>query len=458
MGGGPRSLPPGHTVGAPDPDTSTAQTGAGVTMAASIDEQITAWCYLESGDGLVCQSANQVLEALEAGRLDLDTPLRRTPDRAPTPLRDHLRDLVFVAHQDLRRTEGAQARPSSPLEIAFQGAALGFAVSDLGGRILEVNPALCALLGVDAQDLVGRLVGDVSIADDHAQERDLANELFAGRRAFYELDKRFLHGDGRRIPCRVHIALVRDEHDLPRFAVATITDRRRHLELEMLRALSVQADAIRATAQRLGHDFSNTLMVIRLEAELGQEAITGGQDALSNLQAISEAAEMSARFVESLRTLSASQGPDPSRLELRGALLSCLAFFRGLVGGDRSFELDIPPGPVEVSIARSTLDRVLLNLVSNAAHHTPPGGHVRVAVEPQPRWIRLRVEDDGSGMPEAIRARALEPFFTARPGGTGLGLAIAKALVEAAGGSLSITSELGSGTAVELSLPRVAGP
>ena len=73
-----------------------------------------------------------------------------------------------------------------------------------------------------------------------------------------------------------------------------------------------------------------------------------------------------------------------------------------------------------------------------------------------PPEYRLVVEDDGPGIPEELRPRVFEPFFTTRSDGTGLGLAIARRLVADVGGRIALESEVGKGTRIELVL-RAAG-
>jgi CheY-like chemotaxis protein len=102
------------------------------------------------------------------------------------------------------------------------------------------------------------------------------------------------------------------------------------------------------------------------------------------------------------------------------------------------------------------LANALMNLCVNAMDAMPDGGRltIRTRNEPQGR-VSLAVEDTGQGMTEAVRLRALEPFFTTKPlgKGTGLGLAMVFGTAQAHGGSLELQSELGNGTTVVLTVP-----
>ncbi|WP_374367832.1 ATP-binding protein [Dongia sp.] len=109
---------------------------------------------------------------------------------------------------------------------------------------------------------------------------------------------------------------------------------------------------------------------------------------------------------------------------------------------------------------RRLLRQALLNLASNAAKYTRKGGRITMGSEDRGNEIVFRVSDNGIGMSPTEIERALQPFtrlgdpMRAEVGGSGIGLTLVKRLVEAMNGSLSITSIPGTGTQVEIALPR----
>ena len=109
------------------------------------------------------------------------------------------------------------------------------------------------------------------------------------------------------------------------------------------------------------------------------------------------------------------------------------------------------------------LNRVLMNILSNAVKYTPTGGHIRFEVEELPRnehYARYRfvVQDDGIGMSEAYQKTLFDPFTreersgTNKVQGTGLGMAITKSIVDLMGGSIGVESATGKGTRFEVVL------
>ena len=106
------------------------------------------------------------------------------------------------------------------------------------------------------------------------------------------------------------------------------------------------------------------------------------------------------------------------------------------------------------------LQRALGNLVSNALAYTPSGGNVSLSASQDSQELRIEVKDTGNGIaPEAL-PRVFDRFYRSDPararssGGTGLGLAIMRQIIFLHGGEVRIESEVGTGTAVLVTLPR----
>jgi signal transduction histidine kinase len=126
---------------------------------------------------------------------------------------------------------------------------------------------------------------------------------------------------------------------------------------------------------------------------------------------------------------------------------------------------DVPP--LECYVA--DLNQVFLNLLVNASHAirdaigegTGKRGTIRVSTRRDGDWIEIRVADSGTGIPEGVRKKIFDQFFTTKPvgRGTGLGLTIARAVVvEKHGGTIDFETEIGRGTTFVVRLPVAGAP
>ena len=119
---------------------------------------------------------------------------------------------------------------------------------------------------------------------------------------------------------------------------------------------------------------------------------------------------------------------------------------------------EVPPALFDEGQIR----QALLNMMRNAREAMPDGGTIDVYVRAEGMSVVVGVDDRGAGIPEDVRARIFDPFFSTKGEGTGLGLAITRQIVEAHGGSIACEGREGGGTSFRILLPiaphRLSGP
>jgi two-component system sensor histidine kinase KdpD len=124
----------------------------------------------------------------------------------------------------------------------------------------------------------------------------------------------------------------------------------------------------------------------------------------------------------------------------------------------REVKLQIPDGLPAVSVDLERIAEVLVQLLENAAKYAPAETPITITAEPAGKMVSISVSDRGPGIDDMEQSLIFEKFYRGRDQryriqGTGMGLAIAKAIVEAHGGTIGVTSQQGSGSVFYFTVP-----
>ena len=116
--------------------------------------------------------------------------------------------------------------------------------------------------------------------------------------------------------------------------------------------------------------------------------------------------------------------------------------------------LSLSPQPASVMLDESSLRGALMNLILNAIAAMPDGGKLTITLTSIDETLRLTITDTGQGIGEEEVKKVFEPFYTTKEDGLGLGMPYAKKIIEQHGGSISLNSQLGEGTRIQIELPK----
>jgi PAS domain S-box-containing protein len=245
-------------------------------------------------------------------------------------------------------------------------------------------------------------------------------------------------------------------------------------ELASSQAALRQAQKMEAVGQLTGgvaHDFNNLLTVIIGNIDF-LESEAGNNPRLRKLTAtIRRSAERGARLTTQLLAFSRLQPLRPETCNLNALILDFDALIRRALGETIAVRSNLHPGLWPCNVDPAQFEAAVLNLIVNARDAMPNGGTLTITtqnvtlapsdptiaedVAPGP-FVMVTVADTGTGMAPEILERAFEPFYTTKEVGKGSGLGLSQlyGFVRQSGGTVKITSNVGSGTAVTIYLPK----
>ena len=359
----------------------------------------------------------------------------------------------------------------SRLTQAVEQAAESIIITDPQGTIVYVNPSFERVTGYRRAEVMGanpRLLqsGRQDAAFYQAMWAALSQgEVWRGRL----VNRR---KDGTLFEEEATISSVRSEGGAIVSYVAVKRDVSRETSLEEQVRHSVKMEAVGRLAGGVAHDFNNLLNVISGYAELGLRRLPPESDARRHVGEILRAAERAATLTRQLLTFSRRQVVPPRVIDLNAIVADMDGLIRRLIGEDVDLTTRPSPETLIVRVDPGQMEQVLMNLAVNARDAMPGGGRLVVETAlveldagsvgdlPPGRYAALTVRDTGCGMDAETASRIFEPFFTtkAEGKGTGLGLSTVWGIVKQSGGTVTVESRPGLGTAFRVLLPQVDGP
>jgi PAS domain S-box-containing protein len=377
------------------------------------------------------------------------------------------------------------AAQAAKLEGILQSAVTAIITIDEKGLIENINPATERLFGYSADELVGRNV-KLLMPEPYrsGHDRYIANHLATGIKKIIGIGREVSgrRKDGSTFP--LHLAVSAFEADGRRYFTGIIHDLsdRQQVE-EALReserrlAQSQKMEAVGQLTGGIAHDFNNLLLVITGNLEL-LEAQLDRDDLKAFLKEAQDAAMLGARLTDQLLTFARRRHLEAHNIRLNDLVLGITDMLRRTLGEHISLSTSLTRNLWETRADAAQVQSAIVNLAVNARDAMPKGGRLIIetrnveldkldggeagadAEVKAGEYVLLALSDTGVGMPGDVRDRAFEPFFTTKePGrGTGLGLAMVYGFVKQTGGHVTIYSEVGHGTIINLYLPRATAP
>jgi PAS domain S-box-containing protein len=378
--------------------------------------------------------------------------------------------LICWLNAALRAAQDGLRRSEMNFRSLVTNAPYGICRCDSAGKLLDINPALLAMLGYSSsREVVGTHLG--ALYEDAQHWFELADHLRSAT-PFNRLIVEWKRKDGTATLLRVSGRAVSDAGKKGRTFELFAEDVTERHALEQQLQQSQKMEAVGRLAGGIAHDFNNLLMVISGYSEFLLDRLGPEPELRAPAQEIASAAGRASSLTRQLLAFSRKQMLAPKILDLNGVVTENLKMLTRVIGED--IDLVMVPG-TELGAVRADagqIEQVIMNLAVNARDAMPSGGkltietsnvsldaeyaHFHAPLQPG-NYVMLAISDTGAGMDAETQSHIFEPFFTTKgPKGTGLGLSTVYGIVKQSGGYIWVYSEAGKGTTFKIYLPRVA--
>lgn len=347
---------------------------------------------------------------------------------------------------------------------------VGMRARDPEGKIIYVNPSLCAMTGYSTEELLGcRPPYPYWHPDDLEKQARESAAALQGQATPHGFESRIRHKDGHDVITMVYTAPLVDAQGLHCGWMSSVVDiteqkqaeaRQREQDLRLQR--SARLASIGEIASTLAHELNQPLMALSNFAIAARAlAAQGSSDMLA--EALNEIVGQSTRASEIVKRVRTFINPQRALYE-KVSILTIISHAETLLKPElqrNGAYLTISPSDCSAVVRgdQVLLEQVIVNLIHNAVQaicHLPTQYRcIELAIKHTGQAVRLTVSDQGPGIPIERLDQVFTPFYTSKPNGLGLGLSICRTIVEAHGGTITAENCPGRGTAFSVTLPTV---
>lgn len=363
------------------------------------------------------------------------------------------------------------------LQMVFDKMLEGFAIHEMifddNNRpkdyiFLKVNPAFELMMGQDAENIVGKSVLEVMLNTEMFWLETYGEVVQSGKPVKFEnfskeLNKHF------------EINAFKNDHNQFTCIFEDITENKiaelERKELEEKLRQAYKMEALGTLSGGIAHDFNNLLAAILGYAEMAQDDVPDDHPAKNSIEQVLTAGNRAKEIVKQILSFSRMEITKKVPLQLDILVNEALNLLRATIPTTIEIRPNITPACGTVLADPNQIHQVLMNLCTNSAHALDEtGGVIEVSLDTymperntivsgveDKKYIRLTIEDNGTGIDNKIQGKIFDPYFTTKEvgEGSGMGLSVVTGIVKSHDGRLIVDSKLGEGTTFTIYFPMV---
>ena len=318
------------------------------------------------------------------------------------------------------------------------------------GRAVLVSEAARRFLAIDQSAILGRHASE--IFDSSTVLGQMLREAFDAGATMAQVEIRT--ETGRRI--QVSLDLIHEDRTSPGLgALVTLHDLESVEEIGSELELSRRMAAIGRLTSGVGHEVKNPINAIVVHLELLKTKLgDASAPAVRHLEVIDAEIHRLDRVVQTLVDFSRPVELRLSEQDLRPVISDVLALAAEELSTHQvTLVSRLPSKPLVANIDADLLKQAVLNVIQNGAQSMEQGGRLEVVLDEEGKTAVLRVSDEGPGIPEEIREKIFDLYFTTKSGGSGIGLAMTYRILQFHHGSVEVQSKTERGAEFLLRIP-----
>jgi PAS domain S-box-containing protein len=366
---------------------------------------------------------------------------------------------IGVAHDltKIRHLEDELSKKNRFMANILRDSADAIITMDPDDVVTSWNKGAERMFGYLASEMIGKSV-DVLLPPELRESRELEtiSRKFMSQGAVRSHQTDRVTKDGRRIIVIFTRTAIRDDSGKIVGSSSVVKDVTSFRSLERQLADAEHLATLGELCAGLAHEIKNPLAGIKGAIDVIRSSIPINDQHQHILGDVIHAVNRIDKIVRDLLNYAKPRPPSHASIDLPELVqrMTAIARTTSKYGSIPIQVCQLAPIP-KFTGDETQLEQVLLNLLLNAQNAMQSGGHIEVVLDydRDTSVVRMEVRDDGPGIPEALRKKIFQPFFTTRTDGAGLGLAVCLKNVQYHGGSIEVHSEAGQGTAFSISIP-----